>query len=593
MGQFFIAQGADQRILLELRGKALRAFHSLAGLTPSAEQTVADCVAIKFAKLNGSGSGILVDEATRSWVCGAGTFLTREQYGDAALSLMLACGASAPLLSEWNGIFALAAFDGRTSELSIVTDRLGSLHIYKAAVAGCILISTSSLVLAAIARPEWDVVACREFLTTGTVFEQRSLFQGIEKFPPAAIVRFRGGEEVARTRYWSLHSIAYRDTSFRTCVHELTSALKGSLQAIARHLPRPMMDLTGGFDSRALAGSMLSAGLNFDTIVNGHPGDGDVVIAGRIAGERKLRHRHHTRRAQRPQQWWDNAKAALPLCDGEIDLLSYAPTMEVQRELCAGFDATLNGSNGEICKGYWWELLFPKTGARGCFDARKVAAQRFAYAGDPALLSHRFDQSLTEHFAGILTRNNAGLENHPNTAQMDNVYLGVRMQRWQGRIASATARIWPCLSPFMFREVMDVALSAPPRLRVRNRLTRRLIEHLDPRLSAIPLDDGMPAMPLRFSTAHHFWPLAKKYGGKAMQRALKRPVATAVENQVRRLWQVQEIQDVLQPKKMESAGLYEPAKLQALIAASQQESFSSSAVFGRMLTLEMVARAVK
>lgn len=109
------------------------------------------------------------------------------------------------------------------------------------------------------------------------------------------------------------------------------------------------------------------------------------------------------------------------------------------------------------------------------------------------------------------------------------------MQRWQGRIASSTARIWPCLSPFMFREVMDVALSAPPPIRVRNRLTRRLIEHLDPQLSAIPLDDGTPAMPLRLSTAHHFWPLARKYAIKVIGKAFKRPAAAIAPNKIQPL----------------------------------------------------------
>ncbi|MBV9267442.1 MAG: hypothetical protein JO061_14820 [Acidobacteriaceae bacterium] len=548
---------------------------------------------LKFPKLNGDRSKIVQDAATQSWACGAGTFFTPQRYGDAALPLLLEQRPSEETLDEWNGIFALAAFAGPQRELSIITDRLGSLHVYKTTLRGCVLISTSSLILAALTQPDWDPIACREFLATGTVFEQRSLFRGIEKLPPATIVRFRDGLEVSRTRYWGLHLIPYRDVDSRTCVHELADALTGSIQTIARHLPQPVMDLTGGFDSRALAGSMLRAGLNFETVVNGQATDGDVLIAGRIARERQLQHRHYERGTQTPQQWLEQAKSALPLCDGEIDLLLYAPTMDVQRGLSAEFDVTLNGSNGEICKGYWWELLFPNTGRDRCFDPHKVAAQRFAYAGDPGLLAHHFDQNLTAHFAEILARNNSGLENHPNTAQMDNIYLGVRMQRWQGRIASSTARIWPCLSPFMFRDVMHVALSAPPRLRVRNRLTRRLVEHLDPHLSAIPLDDGTPAMPLRLSTAHYFWPLAKKYATKAMHRAFQRRATVTPGNKIRGLWQLEEIHRILRPDSMETAGLYEPSKLKTLLAASQQESFSSAALFGRVLTLELAARAVK
>ena len=80
-----------------------------------------------------------------------------------------------------------------------------------------------------------------------------------------------------------------------------------------------------------------------------------------------------------------------------------------------------------------------------------------------------------------------GLGTLPNTTQMDNVYLNMRMQRWQGRIASSTMRIWPCVSPFMWRLPMEAALSAPPSVRLHSRMSRRLIEHFDPRLASLPL----------------------------------------------------------------------------------------------------------
>ena len=46
-----------------------------------------------------------------------------------------------------------------------------------------------------------------------------------------------------------------------------------------------------------------------------------------------------------------------------------------------------------------------------------------------------------------VARAGAAITQFPNTSQMDNAYLTLRMQRWQGRIASSTNQIWPALSP--------------------------------------------------------------------------------------------------------------------------------------------------
>src|SRR5262249_22641298 len=116
----------------------------------------------------------------------------------------------------------------------------------------------------------------------------------------------------------------------------------------------------------------------------------------------------------------------------------------------------------------------------------RVASRRFAVSGDSGLLAQTFPETLEDHFAGVIRRANAGLEGYPNTALMDNVYLTLRMQRWQGRIASATMRLWPCVSPFMWRRPMEIALSAAPALRARNRMSLALIRHLDPTLAGLP-----------------------------------------------------------------------------------------------------------
>jgi hypothetical protein len=260
------------------------------------------------------------------------------------------------------------------------------------------------------------------------------------------------------------------------------------------------------------------------------------------------------------------------------------------------YSAAVNGSNGEICKGQWWEVLAPYIGRRGHFDARRIAAARFAFgAPPPALLNFEFSEDLVEDFAGIIRRATAGMDDYPNTALLDCVYLTLRMQRWQGRLASATARIWPVISPYAFREPMEAALAAPVRLRVRHRLSRRVIEYQSPRLAAIPLAQGYPALPLRWNTAHHFWPLVVEMAHNGL-RAAKR-AAGLIERKhtysrypLKSIAHLREVRELLDPAQMLTRDLYRSDLLTAVV---QNGLTGTSPEFaGRILTLEMTARAI-
>jgi asparagine synthase (glutamine-hydrolysing) len=594
MGQLLVVQGSDSGAVERLFARALRLFESLCGLTPCDRQASGTTAVAKFPRLSAPTTGIVRAGQGSAWICGAGTFFDAIRVDEPVLGMLLdrlpKSGESA--LTDLNGIFAIARHDPVSGILEVITDRLGSLHIYQATIDSCLVISTSSMVMAALLRPRWDLTSCREFLATGTVFEHRTLWQGIEKLAPATVYRFERGRERGRSRYWDLRAVAYDRARSNEHVERLADALEKAISTLARHFARPVMDLTGGFDSRALLGAMLRTGSNFATVVNGNPGDGDVVTAARIAEDLGLRHRHQVPQVLRGRDWWGKAQASLPLCDGEYDVLAYARTFDVQSRLASEFDISINGSNGEICKGYWWELLLPFTGWRGRFDERRVAAGRFAVCREEPLLQERFADDLVGHFGGVIHRANAGFEKLPNTVKMDNVYLTLRMQRWNGRIASATSRIWPCVAPFMFREPMEIALAAPPSIRVRHRLTRRLIEYLDPRLSRMPLAEGYPAVPLRPGTAHLFWPQAVDTLNKVLKRAPTDSPASP-ENPLKRLWALEEVATLLEPRSMASADLYQPHALQQYLKNTREDAWRKTGTFGRIVSLELLSRAIR
>ena len=169
----------------------------------------------------------------------------------------------------------------------------------------------------------------------------------------------------------------------------------------------------------------------------------------------------------------------------------YGATLDAHFRNSDGFDASINGAIGEILKGHWWELLFPYTGRQNHFDCRLVAARRFTFEGEsPGLLAFSYPESLTDYYAEVIRQAISGLESFPNTVLMDAVYLVLRQQKWLGRTASATDRIWPCISPYGFRLPLELAIAAPASKRVHHRMSRRLIEYENRHLARLPLPGG-------------------------------------------------------------------------------------------------------
>ena len=202
------------------------------------------------------------------------------------------------------------------------------------------------------------------------------------------------------------------------------------------------------------------------------------------------------------------------------------------------------------------------------------------------------------HFAEVIERTNDGLFDCRNTFQMDHAYLMMRMQRWQGRIASATNRIWPCLSPFMFRSVLEAMLSVRTILRWRSLLIRKMLAKYSPQMAAQPLEHGFPAQPATWRNFYRFAPLATYFGKKAVakvrrKQGLHRTIGADRKGPIPRLqlWSDERVKEALSPAKMKVTALLDPTKLNIFLENSRKESFDFDEQWARLLTLECALRS--
>jgi hypothetical protein len=129
-------------------------------------------------------------------------------------------------------------------------------------------------------------------------------------------------------------------------------------------------------------------------------------------------------------------------------------------------------------------------------------------------------------------------------------------------------------------------------------MTRTLIEHLDAALAAVPLEHGEPALPLRPATALQYWPLARHYSRTLFAKARKfapigqAPATKSGPNPIAGLWAEGEISAMMHPGTMLTSFLYQPEALRAFLESAKSPCFGRVSEFGRVVTLELLARAI-
>lgn len=535
-------------------------------------------LAAAFPRLDGSGGSPVSDDATGSWILAAGTWLHAEGLsagGECELLGQALSQGCERLAGGLEGFFNIVIGNGTTREVTVITDLAGSRHCFAARIDGCTAISDSSLLLARLAGSGIDRTGLLEFLRTGAVYGGRTLFEGIGKLGAAAIHRFDASGGRGGRTYWDFASLDAGRLDGDDAVESFCGSLTSAARRIAALFPRPVCDLTGGYDSRAVVAAFLAAGARFETTVTGGPGDADVEIARRISQLTRVPH-HFIETPVAGSV--DELERSLELAGGDCDLVDYARVRSVHLTLSPRFDLSVNGSYGELARGYWWELV-----DGGRIDAGRVARERFLADPYRAGLFGEGQDLPPGHFAELV-EGAGSIDGAAPEMRMDAIYIRLRMEHWQGRIASSTDRIRPCLSPFMLRPVLETALQAAPALRRRGLLVRRSLAALNPSLASVPLACGHPAMPVTIRNFPRFIPYAFHVAGRLSSRLTASAPAAD-------LWRIEGVADYLDPSKMLLGEMMDRKRLAGFLDASRREGFDCRLQLDRMLSAELARRA--
>jgi len=515
----------------------------------------------------------------------AGTWFARDaNYSPDVLAQRITYDGVEATVATLDGAFALVAFDHRRRAVHVATDVPGTFHVFVAKCRAGWAISTSSACLAATAGSALDPLGAQEFIATGIIYEDRTLWRGVRKLGQSQVTSFLADGTTAQRRYWSFLGITPEHDDLSTSIARVADGMTSAATAIGTRYPRVLCDITGGYDSRATIAAFLMAGVPFAGTVSGAEGSPDVVISKAIAARFGIEHRHVSKTTPRSHE---ELVDAVTLTDGEADSIEYASTSAVHRGHAVLHDVSVNGSFGELARGYWWELLWPAIASRVPVDAAMLARRRFAAMPyDARIFSEDVRIDLVSHMTGVVQRANESLQGMPNTTLMDHSYFSLRMHRWQGRIASSTSRIWPNVSLFAFRSVLEPVLEAKASSRIRSRMVRSLLASRIPALAEFPLDAGYPSLPLSLSNVHKFWPAVPHYARRLkLKLARARPSARP---QVAAATQTRMAVDAREMDMLIADGIFASDGLQ-----SWMKNPTNEAQYRRLVTLGVVLAEVR
>ncbi len=570
----------------EINGLA-DAFESLRGV--SARESVAAGDFARVVRFAADGASHIENDGA-SWVASHGLVL----YPGSLIGARV---------EDLDGQFSLVSFNARTDEVVVSGDRYGLQTLYVAERLGKTYVSTSSLALARYLRSEPNHFGLQYFLRKGSQHGEVTHFRGIERIKPGVRIRF-GDRSVTRETYYRPR--LDEEVAAMGLAEAAEHLVDVAVETFAKQLDPDIeycANITGGYDSRLVNLLLREAGITVRTNTRGALDHPDVRIARKIVGLTGWEWLHIEHPPNWPDMQPDLLDHALAWGDGHLDVFDLSAALWQPPEM--GIEPIMfNGGGPETMRSYNWWHEWANIGRSNRVDFEGMFNMRSMVKKDMSVLAEDPSEAVR---ANLLSRLSVWAEPHAghlNTWQLDMIY-GYMNTAHFGLYGPAFGAYGLIQSPYYFGSINEKAASVNWKHRLGHGLMRHAINHLDPKVAALPTTMGGPAEPIQFSNLHRFAPYAKSVGRRATNKLSKRaigrklinhpvPGPTEAEIAARR--------NCLDGLRVggdsgvtgyltRSASLYDEPVVADLLRRAVEPDFEDTEMLGRILTVEMVLRA--
>jgi asparagine synthase (glutamine-hydrolysing) len=386
-------------------------------------------------------------------------------------------GAAAARFAARDGEFVAVLVDRDADTAVVVTDRHGRLPLYRRRDGPREIVSREpSFVAFGSGTPRFRTQGIAEFLLFGYCLGAGTVFDGVERIAPAAVLRLPDGE--ASTSHAPHDFDEHADDDAGRAAARIAAGLVEACRVRAAGERRVLLGLSGGLDSRMVAGALRRAGVVPRAVTHGDldgTAPSDVAVAERVAARLGLAWELHP--AAPPTGADVEQLLALKAGTNYLGMSRVLPYLSALRRR-HGADAVLvTGDLGD-------RLLGDRTPAVRPRDVRELAEYLIRRE---AILAPEVVADITgAPRASLVDAVIARLDSYPerSLAQKHVHFLfAERAYRWvyEGEDRNR-AFLW-CTTPFYAPAVFDVAVRVPVRDKRDDRLRTRVLALVAPEVA--------------------------------------------------------------------------------------------------------------
>lgn len=406
----------------------------------------------------------------------------RKAEAEFALELFAKEGPAG--LSRLNGPFAFVCWDGPTRTLTVGTDRFGRVPLFFFSYDGTI--GVTSDLHAALAAGIFPAQLCREsiidMLTIGFCVGEKSMFEGVKRISGGEYCTITDGR-ITKGRYWNLERI-----SGQADVGQLANALEFCAKRAVSRWSRPIVALSGGWDSRATWAALKGSRHLAKAMTFGEYGSTDLTIASAVARSLEVPHIIIEPSERFFRSFPELAHRSIALGNGHL-LIDYAFQLFIFEELAEDFDMLLDSAGCEFRRG-----IRAKIAAKKGSGTSEVPAYVASLYSTGIWSLDYIDRSFYFDNTGPTTERLAAWGEHDST---DSFYDAVDTFSWAERWGHYYAHGYSLQTniigghlPYYDHEFYDLYLRAARSVRWSHEFQRSVIHRYAPELREIPLSYG-------------------------------------------------------------------------------------------------------
>ncbi|NLH18054.1 MAG: hypothetical protein GX455_15875 [Phycisphaerae bacterium] len=276
-------------------------------------------------------------------------------YHDLSFSETTGDGQSHDLpgrIEQSEGEFVCLLMDHETGTVHIINDRFAArpffLHISPEQIA----FSSNLLFLTALAKiaPQPDPLGWMEILTFGHTLDQATTVRGITRIRPGSHITI-DAVGIHEKQYWRLRHEPQEDLDPKAFAQETFAAFSEGVAWRARMLGKCFISLSGGLDSRLVAGAAPKDADYFFFTFSNAVGGGETAQVSAARQVAKILGREHQVRAFAPAEFSREADLLIRLTGGMVPLQHPVKNLQSIHEMKQHTGVKLGGGAGDVLAG--------------------------------------------------------------------------------------------------------------------------------------------------------------------------------------------------------------------------------------------------